>query len=85
MAAKNVTIAIDEDTLRASREYAKQRGISLNALIRELLERTTQCKNGDWVNDWFALLDSIPKNDVRWSWDRDEIYEERLGRWPKRS
>jgi len=38
---KNVTIAIDEVTLREARRIAAERSTSLNALIREFLERLT--------------------------------------------
>ncbi len=39
---RNVTIALDETTLRESRRIAAERSTSLNALIREFLERLTQ-------------------------------------------
>jgi predicted HicB family RNase H-like nuclease len=35
----NVTIALNERLLTASREYAQRHGTSLNALIRECLEQ----------------------------------------------
>lgn len=33
----NITLSIPEDLLKAGREYAEQRGLSLNGLVRELL------------------------------------------------
>lgn len=36
---KNVTIALDEATLREARRIAAERSTSLNALIRDFLER----------------------------------------------
>jgi len=39
---KNVTIALDEATLRAARRIAAERSVSLNALIRDFLARLTQ-------------------------------------------
>ena len=39
---KNVTIAIDEATLRDARRIAAERSTSLNALIRDFLERLTR-------------------------------------------
>jgi hypothetical protein len=38
---KNVTIALDEATLRDARRIAAERSTSLNSLIREFLERLT--------------------------------------------
>jgi hypothetical protein len=42
VSVKNVTIAIDEATLRDARRIAAERSTSLNALIRDFLERLTQ-------------------------------------------
>jgi hypothetical protein len=39
---KNVTITVDEATLRAARRIAADRSVSLNALIRDFLGRLTQ-------------------------------------------
>ncbi len=38
---RNVTIALDEATLREARRIAAERSTTLNALIREFLERLT--------------------------------------------
>lgn len=38
---KNVTLALDEKTLRDARRIAAERSTTLNALIREFLERLT--------------------------------------------
>lgn len=37
----NVTLSIEDDLLVRGREYAKSRGTSLNALIRQWLEEST--------------------------------------------
>jgi hypothetical protein len=39
---RNVTIALDERTLRDARRVAAERSTSLNALIRDFLERLTR-------------------------------------------
>jgi hypothetical protein len=39
---RNVTISIDEATLHDARRIAAERSTSLNALIREFLERLTR-------------------------------------------
>lgn len=36
----NVTLSIPDDLLKRGRSYAKARGTSLNALVRELLDDT---------------------------------------------
>ncbi len=39
---KNVTLALDEATLRAARQIAAQRSTSLNAMIRDYLRQLTE-------------------------------------------
>jgi Family of unknown function (DUF6364) len=39
---KNVTLALEEATLRAARRIAAERSTSLNAMIRDYLDRLTQ-------------------------------------------
>jgi hypothetical protein len=41
----NVTIALDETTLRDARRIAAERSTSLDALIRDFLERLTQSES----------------------------------------
>ena len=40
MNMQNITLSLDEDILKAGREYAKKHKTSLNSLIRRLLEQT---------------------------------------------
>jgi hypothetical protein len=40
--ARNVTITLDEDTLRAAKIAAARRGLSLSALLREEIERIAE-------------------------------------------
>jgi hypothetical protein len=42
---KNVTIALDEATLRDARRIAAERSTSLNALIRDYLDRLTRAES----------------------------------------
>jgi metal-responsive CopG/Arc/MetJ family transcriptional regulator len=39
---KNVTMSLDDDLLRAARRVAAERDTTLNALVREYLERLTR-------------------------------------------
>lgn len=38
---KNITLALDEQTLAAGRAYAQRHGTTLNSLVRDLLRRAT--------------------------------------------
>ncbi len=47
--AKNITLAIDEDLLDKVRVLAAMRRTSVNAMIREFLERTVDAESGQDV------------------------------------
>jgi Family of unknown function (DUF6364) len=42
---KNITLSVEETTLKKAREAARQRGLSLNALIRDYLEELAGSRN----------------------------------------
>jgi hypothetical protein len=79
---KNITLALDEKVLLRARKVAAQRGESLNALIRNFLERLCGVESGNvhkemesWLEDTFKLADKTvkPKN-IKWT--RDELHRE---------
>ena len=73
---KNVTIAIDECTLAAGREYARAHHTSLNALLRQLLQRTvTRQSSPSWTEDLFKLADRAGGRSHGKRWKRDDLYE----------
>lgn len=74
---KNVTISLDETTLRDARRIAAERSTSLNALIRAFLERLTQREShARSARRRIAELcrDSDAEVGER-SWSRDELHE----------
>ena len=71
----NVTISLDEETLRASREYASRHGMSLNALIRNTLTSRVVRQEADWLDDCFALMDRAKVNSGGRSWKREDLYD----------
>lgn len=78
----NITLAVDEDTVERAREVARQQGTSLNALIRDYIERLAGKPSGD---ELVARLrahwkhDAPGRSEPGWRFDRDDIYEERVG------
>ena len=46
----NVTLAIEDKLLEKSRQYASQRGTSLNALLREMLANETGAEIEQMIN-----------------------------------
>ena len=71
----NVTIALNERLLHASREYAQRHGTSLNALIRELLEKRVEPSSPHSLQPFFDAVDKAHGDSRGWKWNRDEIYE----------
>ncbi|MBN1675912.1 MAG: hypothetical protein JXR37_33015 [Kiritimatiellae bacterium] len=73
---KNVTIAIDEKTLAAGREYARKHRTSLNKLIRQLLERTVLPQRSEsWVEEFFRLADQAEGDSRGKRWTREDVYD----------
>ena len=72
---KNVTIAIDEQTLEAGRKYAHAHHTSLNGLIRELLQRTVVRESqATWADDFLELADKAGGDSHGQRWKRAELY-----------
>lgn len=71
----NVTLSIDEKLLKSGREYARKHNTSLNALIRNLLRRTIENQDPDWIHGVFSLMDSNPVSSEGKKWSREELYK----------
>jgi len=71
----NITISINEELLKAGREYAKTHQTSLNALIRNLLTRTVPVKSGEWFDECMSLMDSAQTDSKGKKWSRDDLYD----------
>ena len=71
---KNITLSVDEDTLKAGREYARKHNISLNALVRLLLRRTVQRGSHEWVEECFRLMDNAAAKPSDRKWKRGDLY-----------
>lgn len=73
---KNVTIAIDERTLEAGRNYARAHHTSLNKLIRQLLERTVvRTPSRNWSDEFFKLADLAKGNSAGKRWKREDLHD----------
>lgn len=71
---KNITLAIDEDTLDAGRAYAQRHDTTLNALVRELLAKTVVADREAAVREMFRLMDAHPGRSKGKRWTRDDLY-----------
>jgi hypothetical protein len=71
---KNITLALDEETLDAGRTYASRHQTTLNALVRQLLVRTVVGDRQTAVDEMFRLMDAYPGDSQGRRWTREEIY-----------
>lgn len=78
---RNITLAIDEALLERVRVVAAERKTTVNALVREYLERLST-ESDRIAEARRRLLDLAGNSKARigpnYRWNRDEIYEERL-------
>ena len=71
---KNVTLSIDEETLKAGRDYAKKHNMSLNALIRKLLRQSVVKSSTQWLTESFELMDKDKANSKGKTWMREDLH-----------
>lgn len=71
----NITISLDEDLLKSGRRYAERHQLSINALIRRLLEQTVRYDSGDWIEECFHLMDEAKVNSQGRKWKREDLYD----------
>jgi hypothetical protein len=70
---KNITLALDEKTIKAGREYARKHNLTLNSLIRKLLQQTVSQGSRNWIDECFALMDKAEVGGIR-KWKREDLY-----------
>ena len=72
----NVTISLDEDLLKAGRQYARKHNTSVNALIRKLLEQTVKPQSKNRLEECFRLMDQAEVNSQGKRWQREDLYDD---------
>jgi hypothetical protein len=77
----NVTLSLNDDVVERVREIARQQGTSLNALVRRYLESLAGVRRGeDLARQFDELWQERSGHSGGWRFNREELYEERLGR-----
>ncbi len=72
----NITLAIDDELLRAARQAARAMGKSVNQLVREYLEQLTGRDEPQRDIEELRRLSAEGKGRSRgWRFDRDEMHE----------
>lgn len=71
---KNITLALDEKIIRKGRKYATKHNLTLNSLVRKLLEKTVETDSSDWLEECFNKMDKVylPKGIEKWN--RKDLY-----------
>lgn len=81
----NLTIAVDEETVKRARIRALEEGTSVNALLRAYLEEYAGVRRERLAALERILESSRESNSGSGSegrtWKREDVYEERLGRY----
>ena len=80
---KNITLAVDEATLKEVRRIALERDTTVNALVRDYFESLAKEKSAAAntrrkLRKFFAKLDASETRVGPVNWNRDAIYESRL-------
>jgi post-segregation antitoxin (ccd killing protein) len=86
----NLTITVDEATLKRARIRAIERGESVNRFLAEQLAKYAEADDEEarWQEDRARMLAVAEKYSGRRSgapWSREDLYEERFERYRERS
>jgi len=72
----NITLAVNDELLAASRAAAARRGMSLNAYIRSFLEGAVKEESRVGQKEqFFAISKAATGNSGGWTFSRDEANE----------
>ncbi len=85
----NVTITVDADTLKRARIRAIERGESVNAFLASQLRRYADADDAiarqrEGTADLIEVARSIGGRSEHRRWSREDLYVERLNRYPAR-
>jgi hypothetical protein len=70
----NITLSIDEATLREARAFAKEQGWSLNDLVRRLLHERIAPNSEELLRATFDRADELKcRSEAPWS--REDLYD----------
>ena len=71
---KNITLSIDEETLKAGCEYARKHNLSFSAFVRKLLEQNVYKPTVMWAEELFSAMDKAQADSGGRSWSREELH-----------
>lgn len=72
----NLTIAVDDKVLERARLVARRRGVSLQELLRQMIESLAGSRTAEEdAAELIALLRSSPGRSDGCKWSRDDAYD----------
>jgi len=71
---KNITLALDEKIIKKGRKYASKHNLTLNSLVRQLLEKTVEGDAQNWLEECFHLMDQVTIPRTTKKWKRGDLY-----------
>jgi hypothetical protein len=71
---KNITLALDEETLAAGRDYAQRHQTTLNNLVRDLLKKNAGTDRAAALTELLRVMDAHPGNSKGKKWQREDLY-----------
>ena len=76
----NITLAVDDETLKASRHYAARHGTTLNQLVRDLLRQRTVGNRKAKADALLRHMKSHSFSAGKRDWKREDLYDRKVVR-----
>ena len=73
---KNLTLSADARLIEEVRRYAAEHHTTLNALIRDHLERLVARKDADWAGVCLKEMAAAKGNSKGKRWTREDLYRD---------
>jgi plasmid stability protein len=70
----NITLSLDEELLKKSREYARLHHTSLNHMVREILKEKVENRSSGWLEEAFGIMDGMKVKRTGTAWKREDLY-----------
>jgi hypothetical protein len=73
---RTITLAIDDDTFVLGESYARENGLSLDALVSSLIRRQVAGFDKQaWLDSTFSIMDAAGGCSSGKRWTREELHE----------
>ncbi len=72
---RQLTIAIEDDTLDAYREYARRHNMTLEQVVHDVLSQGVSPAREGWLEECFKLMDRSRADSHGRQWHREDLYD----------